>query len=196
LSFFLGIVSLIGTSYRTPNGEAYQQIEISKLTNGRNMVRSLGFKYRLDVPKGWEARRPRGKHVDCLAADKNGSSVTIVVRPFPGIPKTHTYDDLSKEEIKKLADALIWELKSVYNDVKVEKLSFTYLNNRKAIIFIHSEIHRYPETSFILKGYSVNVVNNGYQYSINLSAAEDQFTKYDKTFQGILNSFIFEDEFQ
>lgn len=99
-------------------------------------------------------------------------------------------------EIKELADALIGELKSVYDDLKVEKLSFTYLNNRKAIIFIHSETHRHPETSFVLKGYSVNAVNNGYQYSINLSTAEGQFKKYDKTFLEILNSFIFEDKFQ
>lgn len=88
-----GIVSLIGTSYRTQNSADYQQIEVSKLTNDKNMVRSLGFLYRLDIPKGWETKKPRGKHVDFLAVDKNGSSVTIVVRPFPGIPKTHTYDN-------------------------------------------------------------------------------------------------------
>lgn len=157
----------------------------TKNTAAQSVISGRGYKYSIEMPRGFHTRASTGKHVDLSMAGKTGASINVVVTKLPPVTagtSVWSMNEYPEDDIKTV-------LEQSLDNVTILKKGTMMLNGQKAMFV------RYTTTSATSgeTSYSENIMlwRNGYQYLISPFCDVSERDSLGPIFYRAIQSFHF-----
>jgi len=151
---------------------------------GQSLHRNYEHKFRVEIPKDWEVRKPKGPNIALSLFDRNTRAMIIIdVRNSIYPPNIH---EVSQEMIIHQYGKL--------PEFKLLRLEQIYLNSHKALQIEYEYRWQSLDIDVIFKAIVYEVVYNKKLYTISCIAETSSFQGLISIFKKSVSTFIIEED--
>jgi hypothetical protein len=158
-----------------------------------NLYRNTLYKFRVELPKGWEQDKGAAKITLARALNREiGASIAIAVKHLPEISSNP--NDITKAITKDELKNQFTELVGLQNVQFVElKIEDGYLNNFPAYLIEAKHVSSTGTEKITYLTKQIQCLNDSKIYQITLNIPVDFYNnKIDAIYKRVLQSFVFE----
>jgi len=167
-------------------------IPINLFAQQPNLYRNKEHAFRIIFPVGWYLKPVFGPNMVVKAVNRDGDSISVLVRKLPPESKYLSFDQISDADLYEYIKVIFNEFKQAFPDAILNKYGVTYLSNKKAIWYSTTYSMKHVTGTFTISALQVMTINRNKVFIVGAGCSPEKYNYFYNTFLATISSFIFE----
>jgi len=150
------------------------------------LYRSLSPRFRLNIPDGWNIKKPKGPNIRLLLVSETGESITITCDIDPNLRSTTSHD---------LDGELFLVPMRQYTDVRLLGRRNTYVNMMKAQILEYEWIFRNLDRETTFVSALTLITHRDKLFQVTFTSERERWQINQNVLKTFLGTFVIEEDF-